>query len=92
MLKILERKIRRAEATQPARRQAGERERDGYLHRLYERKKQTGEVGLRMDCVHERERDDEGELGIVCARVREAGGYGCETVRVVREAGDTEKR
>ena len=32
MLNILERKIRRAEATQPARRQAGERERDGYLH------------------------------------------------------------
>jgi hypothetical protein len=63
MLKILERKIRRrAEATQPARWQVGERERGGYLHRMHERKKQ---IGGRRDCVHERERDNEGELGIV---------------------------
>jgi hypothetical protein len=40
MLKILERKIRRrAEATQPARRPVGERERGNYLHRMHERKK-----------------------------------------------------
>ena len=34
--------------------------------------------------MRERERDDEGELGIVticvvCARVKEVGGYGCES-------------
>jgi hypothetical protein len=53
MLKILERKIRRVEATQPARRQAGEREKETATCTGYTRGRSRLEVGG-IVCVRER--------------------------------------
>ena len=69
MLKIFERKIRWEEATQPARRQAGERERETATCTGCMRGRNRLEAGLRRDCVCERERVNKGKLGIMlCVR------------------------